>query len=198
MLAKISKNIVSWLIECEMICKDDRELYEYAAFNYMFSLLPFFIIVPFALLTGRIINAIILISVFLHIRTYGGGYHAKTRERCFICSCSIMMVAIYLTALLHNNIYIGIIVLVSGVVTGILSPVESVNKRLEPYEEIRYRRKTQILVCLFVAIYFLLTYLGLEQYAVSAALGISLVAMLQLTGVMMKCNKNARFVSFHA
>lgn len=190
MVERISRNIVSRLIDCEVIEEADRELYEYAAFNKIFGTLPFFVIIPFALLTGRIINAVILITVFLYIRTYAGGFHARTPIQCFLGSCTVMTGAIYLTQILDNNICISVIVLISGVLMSILSPVESENKRLESDEKIRYRRKSRILICLFVTAYFLLTMLKLEQYAVSVALGIVIAGILQVAGLM-KIYKNA-------
>lgn len=85
---------------------------------------------------------IVFTITFKFLRTYAGGYHAKTRMRCSILSYATMAGVLIAIKLLPENIFYGLIVwILAGVVVLYLAPVEAQTKPLDDLERCVYRKK---------------------------------------------------------
>lgn len=188
MVEKITKQITKWLIRNHSITEADVELYEYAVFNLIMKILPFLIIIPFCIITGTIINGCILVCVFLSIRTFSGGYHAKTALRCFISSSVIVVTLILCSDYIRNQTSIGWCMLAAFVTLSCFSPIDSENRRLELMEKKVYKIKCMIIVLCYVGSYFVLSMLKQNEYAVCVALGVILAAILQMIAIFVDCS----------
>lgn len=161
----------------------DRELYEYAVFNLILKLLPFTIIIPFCMITKTVICGSIIIFVFLSIRSYSGGFHASTPVRCFIASCTIMILLIISAEYMNNHICLFAGMVFSAISLSYFSPFDSESRRLELKEKKKYKIICIIMVLFYIAGYMLLTAFKQDKYAVCIALGVLLAAFLQVLAV---------------
>lgn len=183
MVERLSEYIVQWLIKNEVICEEERELYEYATFNRIFTLLPFLVIIPFCLMTGTIMNGIVVCAVFLSLRKYTGGYHAKTSMQCWIYSSLLVIAVIYGTTEIENNVFVFLFLLLAVCSIWVLSPIDSENRRLDVSEKRKYRKYSRCISLLLFVLYGVVSILNKNALAVIVAVGTMFVSVLQLIGL---------------
>lgn len=184
MINRISDSIVAWLIDKQVIDEEERELYKYATFNCIFTLLPFLTIIPFCLMTGTIINGIVVVMTFLTLRKYTGGYHAKTPMKCWLYSSLLMIGLIYGTTIIENNSIITIFVLIAVCSIWIFSPIDSDNRKLDVSERKTYRTHSRCVSLVLFLFYVVLSILSKNALAIMFATGIMFASVLQLIGLL--------------
>ena len=103
---------------------------------------------------GMIFPSILFLLSYMPLRSFCGGYHAKTHIRCYIYSVimitSILLIAKYVT---FSILVYGILVLVSLAVIFLLAPVEDRNKALDNAEKKVFRKRACTIAVLEVLIY---------------------------------------------
>ena len=92
MITKMSSAIAKWLLHAGAISESDRELYEYAAYSFLFSLLPLCLIVILGCITGMVIEGLLMILPFMLIRKFSGGFHLKSPGICLVSSTLLLSV----------------------------------------------------------------------------------------------------------
>lgn len=107
-------------------------------------------------LLGIVVESMVFQFSFILLRTYGGGYHSKTKFRCEISSAIITIASLTGIRRFENIIfdYTWIMVLFA-IAIGIMAPVEAKNKPLSLDEKRDYHNKViRILITLcFFAIF---------------------------------------------
>lgn len=186
MSQRLANRVSLWLNRCEIITEEDIELYAYAVQVCITTVSPLILFLCISGVLGHIPEGILLVLPFLTVRKYSGGYHAKTALRCFICSIilcvSYLLAAIYLP----NGFAIRLLLGFACITLMLLSPVDSVNRKLSDAECLRFRRKSRGITIFYVIIYALFTAMHYHTYAVCIALGIVLAASLQLPCLFQK------------
>ena len=84
------------------------------------------------------------------VRIFAGGYHAKTRPDCYICS----MICIALAFLIYQQITINKIVccllyMIAVITIICYSPMDNPNKRLSVVEKVHYRKIVRCVLLLY-------------------------------------------------
>lgn len=111
----LCEKLTDELIENGSINKEERDVYIYC-FNTIFETgmnIAFTLII--GCLLGKITETILLLFVIMTIRSFSGGYHAKTTWSCFIWS-----ELSYFSILGLNHLVNGEYNIISGLVVGIL------------------------------------------------------------------------------
>lgn len=185
-----AKKLTEWLIENRAIEATDRELYEYAFYSIVITISPLVIVLIFGLWMGVPIEGVTMVLPFMCIRKYSGGYHAKSARNCFISSCIVLMVCLWLVTKIRYGIWLGILVFVSVCSIAYFSPIDSENRRLEEDEIQDCKKKAVLIASVFLGLKFLFLIVGLENLAVSVSVGILLSAGLQFPAIVKKlCNE---------
>lgn len=84
----LSKYLVQKLIESEVICKEDSEIYLFGVELILNSGFVTISILLLGMLVGKPLLAGIFLIALMNLRHYAGGYHAKSYLKCFLISCS--------------------------------------------------------------------------------------------------------------
>ena len=142
MVEKISKEIAKGLVRREVIEYEDYEIYEFGVEQLITNIIDLLTLLIVGLVTGMVWQGLIFAFSFMAIRKYAGGYHASTMLRCFFLT-NFMIVIVILLMKFNRFMCLGII-LMSGVIIGLLSPVQTKNKPLDGIEKLIYRKKTLI------------------------------------------------------
>ena len=108
MITKMSSAIAKWLLHAGAISESDRELYEYAAYSFLFSLLPLCLIVILGCITGMVIEGLLMILPFMLIRKFSGGFHLKSPGICLLSST--LLLSAFLFIIRFRFLYKGIII----------------------------------------------------------------------------------------
>lgn len=143
MFVKISEKITNRLVRNNVIEDCNREIYLFGVEQFLTTVLNIVTTVVIGIVLGEIWQSLLFVLVFMVLRSYAGGYHASTPIRCYLLTSSI--IAASLSVIKFINVYIFVCVellVISGVIILILSPVQSENKPLDNIEFVIYRKKT--------------------------------------------------------
>lgn len=147
MFARIAERITEELEDNQIIKSEDRELYAYGLNQGIIIILNMITTLCIGLLFGCIVELLVFMVAYIPLRSFAGGYHAKTPLRCYLSS--IVMLIIVSVAIQYVTLKIWvyyIIVAVSVMIIAVLAPVEDRNKPLDDIEMKVYKRRT--IVCL--------------------------------------------------
>lgn len=149
---KIAEHLADKLEESHIIKNEDRELYVYGLNQGMMIILNLCTTLIVGLVLHTTVLLLIFSSAYIPLRSYAGGYHAKTPLRCYVLS-AIMLVVISMIMKYYSfklPIIISILLLSSMIIIW-LSPVEDINKPLDK-QEIKIYKKRSIIILLSEAV----------------------------------------------
>lgn len=179
MIERCAYIVSDWLLDKEVIQKEDRELYEYAVYSLLITIVPLSMAMIFGSVMGVLGQSIILMIPFMTIRKYSGGYHAKNPTVCFVISCLLLFFCIRISIYVEYNILVIFLMLVSVVSLIANSPIDSENRQLEAIEKRRYKCVTMIQTLFYLSVSLGLYAANQPVYALCIAIGIILSAGLQ-------------------
>lgn len=180
MMLHCAEIIVAWLIKHKTIRYYDKELYEYAVYSILLSVMPLIIIMIIGNLMGKTKESIFVILPFMIVRKYSGGFHTKYSWTCFLGSCGLLFLCIYMATHIQYSIELSIVTLIAVLSLCIFSPIDSENRRLTFEEKKRYKRITCVIAIVFLDLFAILRVLGADDYAVCIAIGLILSSLLQM------------------
>ena len=156
MIAELSEHITQKLVEYQAIQSEERELYRYGiqqVFNIICNLIT---IVVIGLLLNKVWESLIFTTAYIPLRSYAGGYHAKTPKRCYLFSCMMIIAVLLAMKILSLGSFICSCLAVTGsICILIFAPVGTANKPLDDKEKWVYRKKTRWIL-LFEILFFVL------------------------------------------
>jgi len=183
MLHKASSHITQQLLIYGAITKDDYELYEFAAFCFLFNLIPLLL----SMIIGAVLNlfweSILFIAPYISIRTFSGGFHLKSSLACFIATSIILIACLIITEQIiiigESSVYIAT-TLLSSTSIFFLSPIDSEARKLSVPETKAFRRIARCLVVAYTAVVLILYWMDVFAVTYPICMGIILTATLQL------------------
>lgn len=148
MFTKISEKIVNRLICKNIIKNDDRDIYQYGLDRFFTICLNILTILILGIIFNQIIQSIVFAFSFMALRTYTGGYHAKTPVRCYVTTAISIIVTLSVMKFIPINkfVYLGLLFF-SCLLIMLLSPIGCANKPLDEIEIVVYRRRT-VIICI--------------------------------------------------
>ena len=178
-----------------IITEEDKELYTYGMQQGVLILLNIISTIIIGIIFNMVWQSVVFLLAYMPLRSYAGGYHARTQVRCYLISLFITAVALFgmreiqwtsLTALLSVIISAGIIFL--------MTPVEDANKPLDASEKILYKKKTRKILLLEIlitlAFWFINKEISVCCIMVFIILGIMLLLGLQSNRKLIGHNNN--------
>lgn len=143
------------------------------------------------LVTGLMLNvfwqAVIILVTFIPLRSYAGGYHAKTPVQCAVMSWLLFFCSFMWLKYMPEFIWLQIsMVLIAGICIWICSPVEHENKPLEEYEVVRYGKRARLLYLTEVILAVMLNAAKMTELSRSIVIGIVMVCGVMMAAVAQK------------
>lgn len=183
MIRFISRAVAEWLLKHGAISVNEKELYEYSIYSFLFTLTPLFLVLMVSIPLNMAVEGILLITPFIFLRKFAGGFHFQTPLPCIIVSTLVL-----LGCLLENRIILEygsfiihtLLVYASIVPICILSPIDSENRQLSAKEKSAFHRIANVLATINAALYSLLLILRTVEIAIPLGTGMILTALLQL------------------
>lgn len=181
-LEKLSHKIGDDLVRSGVVKEEDAEVYIYGINQILAYVLNASSSLIIGLIFGVTFEIIIFMAAYIPLRSFAGGYHAKTPLRCYIFSViMLIVVSIGLKYLSVSEWVYYAVLLVSVLGILVLSPVEDRNKPLDEMEHKVYKKRAVIISTAELVISGLLKLAGLENLFVAvvysfATLGFMLVA----------------------
>lgn len=148
MFVRASEYITQQLENENVISSDKRELYRYGFQNGMILTLNFVTSILIGVIFGKALDSIFLLAAYMPLRSYAGGHHSSSSEKCYIVSSVIMIIWMCLLKFQILSASCCVIILILGLaVCIVLAPVEDKNKPLDE-DEVRIYRKRSFVVLL--------------------------------------------------
>lgn len=127
-------------------------------------------------LCGMALECIVYLVAYMPLRSYAGGYHAKTPFRCYLLSIVMMAVTLSAIGKLFWSLPMVIAIIIFAVTTIILlAPVEDPNKPLSLKESTAYKKSARIILCVLTIIQMLLW--AADQKSLSACVTVALATL---------------------
>lgn len=158
MFEALAEKIVRRFRDRQIISKENEELYKYGFNIGLTILINLLSSVLVGVFFGMIFESMIFLMGYIPLRSYAGGYHARTSLRCYFISIFIMILIlaffsyVSLVSLYKMLLFIGVTVCI------ILSPVEDENKPLDDDEIRIYRKRSYIVLTIEVCVWILLSF----------------------------------------
>ena len=179
----MSSAIARWLLHAGAISDNDRELYEYAAYSFLFSLLPLCLVVILGCITGMVIEGLLMILPFMLIRKFSGGFHLKSPGICLLSSTLLLSAFLFLIRLVVDKqpmIFFTFLVAASALQIFLCSPIDNDARKLNEKERLAFKMTARVMSVLFLTVYIVLLLLGQPHFSVPVGTGIILTALLQV------------------
>jgi len=152
MLKKIVNKAVDKFLEMGIIDSERRVIYEYGLEQGVILILNILTVLVIGIVSGEVLISITFMVVYIPLRTYAGGYHAKKLISCYLISVGIAIGAIVLVQRVEGiTFWTGI---PFALIIYALAPVEAAQKKLNKKQKEHYKRKVGgiLLILLLVCI----------------------------------------------
>ena len=180
-IEEIAKGISRRLLDHGQIEKEDFDLYVYGFREGIIQLLNLFTALLIGLVFWQFWENVIFLLSYTVLRKYAGGYHASSREGCFIRSMALITAVMAAIKWIHISMAAGMIIsMVALVVTCWLSPIENVRRPVDAEEKKLYGRLSKAIILMEVGVIALLYRWQRDSFAQSVMWGICSASALQL------------------
>lgn len=183
MISAVSARIVKWLLRAGAISQNDKELYEYAAYSFLFSLLPLCLVIVLGSIIGMLVEGILMMLPFMMIRKFSGGVHLKSSTICFVSSTLLLSIFILVIKTITTESKIIIFTcftIASAIQIFLCSPLDNEARKLSEREFSVFRKVARTMSAIFLSLYLLLLLFEQVRFATPIGAGIILTALLQV------------------
>ena len=152
MLNKIAVKFTNNLLLHNSITREAYDIYVYGfelLISFLFSAIT---ILLFGTILGCFYQTVAFLIVFILLRSYSGGYHAKTYAMCTIVTFSTFGIVLLLSKYIFVN-YIAYLILgaVGITILSIFAPIEHPNKKTSSNQKRRHKAICIILFVVFIS-----------------------------------------------
>lgn len=186
-MGKCTDTVVDWMIRCDVLQEEEKELYEYAVHSFFLLVSPLIFAGGIGFCMGSIKHGVALILPFMILRKFSGGYHAEKLRTCILGSGFLLFLCIMLSMHVQCDWKLAIATVIASVSLIVFSPIDSENRRLDMDERRTYKKITVFCVIFFVLLDTILFLSGKDVYNICFSLGILLTAGLQAPCIVKKC-----------
>lgn len=178
-----TQRLTEQFVKDGVVTPEDAEIVRYGLEALADNILALLLTALVGFFHGSLVSGIALWMLTFPLRKYAGGYHAKTKVRCYLISVGMLVAAF---ALLyqpdyHPAVYI-VLVVISGSYIFMKAPVDHENKVLDMTEQRVYRKRTRVVLVLEGVLFVMAWIFGLENLMVVIAMCFSITAISLVAG----------------
>ena len=183
LLTRLSRKIVNDLTRSDIVKAEDAEIYIYGIHQILMYSINISSALIIGLIFGKFFEAAVFIVAYCSLRSFAGGYHAKTPLRCYVFSVIMLIIVLvgikylYLTELMYY-----VVLLAAALVVIVLSPVEDKNKPLDEIEHRVYKKRTILIVATELLIGIVLKLMGLDNLFVAVVYSFVVLSFMLVAG----------------
>ena len=148
MLNRIAIKVTNHMENKGTFSPSDREIYFFGVYQGLFMILNIITMALIGLVSGAFLYVFVFALAYIPLRSFAGGYHAKTQLRCYIASTAMILFVVAASPIITLSIQMEIaLLLIFGVHIIVLSPVGHANKPLDDLEKKVYKKKA-VKICI--------------------------------------------------
>lgn len=156
MLERLSDRIANSLVLQGIISKEDVDVYSYGLALLISFLFNSIVMLIVGILSHRLIETLLFLAVFVLLRSFTGGYHADTFQKCTVITFSTYGSVILLSTLnVITPVYLFAVIVGLFIIVWV-APVEHPNKEISARKKVHHKVTSLVLYIVFSASGFLL------------------------------------------
>lgn len=151
----MSKSVLERIVEkwtkLGIVDSEDAQIYIYGLNQIMWKVINIITAIIIGIIFDMIWQIVIFELAYIPLRTYAGGFHARTPGKCYLYSVVMIIIATLLLKIPYWS-FLGckLLVFSASMVIMWLSPVADKNKPISETERKVYGRRTRLIVMVLV------------------------------------------------
>lgn len=185
MFYRISNRIADRFTEKKVIPPEEKELYRFGVQQGLSIALNVVTTFVIGLVFRMVLESFLFLAVYIPLRSFAGGIHAKTANRCYVYS-SFMIIAVLLVIKFFplGNLICSCLSFLSGIIIFLLAPVEAEHKKLDEIEYVVYRKRSRIILVAEIIIQLLLSMIMPKRFIMCFSLSFVCLATVMIVGAV--------------
>ncbi len=168
MFEKTAAHITMWMDRNGIIESDKITVVQWGLRNILDTTLNFITFIIIGLLLRMPLETIVFTLGYIPLRSFAGGFHAKTPLRCWIVSNTILFTALMIVRYLSAYPLIMLILaFLSILILIILMPVSDIHKPLDRLDIRRYKARGLCILAIEIGISFFFKVINQCQFTYS-------------------------------
>lgn len=198
MLERFAQWLAGKMLASQAIPREDVSLVSFGIVQGLRTLIEIIIM----LITGFVFRlywqGVVILVVFMPLRIYAGGYHAKTPLQCALKTWLLFLGVLLWLKFVPAYLWVQILLLAgTAVCLWKFAPVQHVNKPLEEYEVLKYRKRAFLIFGAETVFFVVFRVFGFVNLARCIVLGIAMMQIIMMLGVILGeknngCQRGAR------
>ena len=184
MFRNLAEDIAYLLIKNKIVDIERRDIYVFGIEVLLLNSLNILTALVVSIVTGTKLHFLAFIFVFIPLRIFSGGYHAKTSEVCYLITTGTYVLSV-LCVNRFPEMYTSIPALIALSVLIVpmilLAPIEHKNNPLSPHERKR-NRLVSITLIAFDSLIFIALFLLSNSAATSIMIFMAINSVIMLIG----------------
>lgn len=148
MIDFVSRKILDWMIRNDAMKSQESEIYLFGIHQGIMSTINIITTIIIAAIMHMLLEGVVFILAYMPLRSYAGGYHARTERTCYIMSAVLSFTLLSVCKVIDMNWLLLFFLILSFLIIWFISPVEDSNKPLENIEIIVYSKKCKKIIIL--------------------------------------------------
>lgn len=182
-----AKKIGDKLVAIQAIQLEDLDIYIFGLEQGMHLILNIGMFLSLGLFLKQIWESLFFMVFFIPLRRFSGGYHAKTRARCYISSFLMCLIILLYTKYGILNLLIRIVVFsLFTLILFIFAPSTNIKNPTNNTEKIRYRKYALLIFLCESLVLFIAWILNLQILELTILTTYATVTCLILTNELRK------------
>lgn len=182
-MEKLSHKIGDDLVRSGVVKEEDAEVYIYGINQILAYVLNASSSLIIGLIFGVTFEIVIFMAAYIPLRSFAGGYHAKTPLRCYIFSVIMLIVVSIGLKYLSVSEWVYYAVLLASVLgVLVLSPVEDRNKPLDEMEHKVYKKRTVFIAAAELAVCFVFKLVRLDNLFLAMVYSFAVLSFMLIAG----------------
>ncbi len=195
-MEKLSHKIGDDLVRSGVVKEEDAEVYIYGINQILAYVLNASSSLIIGLIFGVTFEIVIFMAAYIPLRSFAGGYHAKTPLRCYVFSViMLVIVSICIRCLsLTEWVYYAVLA-ASALIMLVLSPIEDRNKPLDEIEHRVYKKRAIFIASAEIVIGLALKLAGLDNLFVAVVYSFAALSFMLVAGKVKNCRMAVDFTN---
>lgn len=170
---------VEKLINEDIIVADDKEIYIYGVKEGIIILLNLITVVFLGILSDMLWESMIFMATYMPLRSFAGGYHARTQIKCYLSSVVLILLCLYIIREINLDFTSFAIMVILGIIPiAKFAPLGDVNKPICQKEKTVFRKKVNRILSVEIIIIVFLLIMKNKMMASAMLVGIATVGIM--------------------
>lgn len=187
MFEEASNRITAWLSKIKIISSDQEVVCKWGMTHILDTLFNIATFTAIGLLFRMLPETAVFTVAYIPLRSFAGGYHAKTPFRCWVISNFLLIAALLIVRYVsHFTAFFLLLTALSLLCLVVLMPVSDIHKKLSEKDRKKYRRKGLMILMVELCASAMLYYFALINFSYSIFSAWILLSIM-LIGGKIKC-----------